>query len=213
MSIRPASALIATAFLLVATSANGQAAERRPSSLHFVQYGVALSTDNLLHSGSVCPVGVPSPCILGPGLGMTIRMGYRSRGPWYWGGAYQTTRHDSSNILRLAILQQLRGEVRYLFDQGDRWTPYAAVGLGTAFYGNEWGVDTGGPTFQLGVGAEYQASASVVVGMALGWRAIALRAWRDGTGQNRAREPLGVGLSQWISCDLILEIRNPLPRW
>ena len=213
MSIRPTSALIATSLLLAAEPAGGQIVARRPSSLHFLQYGVAFAAENLLSGGSVCPENISTPCIFGPGLGMVFRMGYRSRGRWYWGGAYEATRHDSSNILRLGVLQQLRAETRYLFDEGNRLTPYLVGGIGAAAYGNEWGADTAGPTLQLGVGAEYQASASVVVGAALGWRTIVFRAWTDGTGQSRASDPLGVGLSQWLSFDLILEIRNPLPRW
>lgn len=213
MSKRPTFAPIVATLLLVAHSAGGQVHERRPSSLHFLQYGVAFAAENLLSGGSVCPGEATSPCILGPGLGLAVRMGYRTRGLWYWGGAYEATRHDSSNILRLGMLQQVRGEVRYLFDQGNRLTPYAMGGAGAAFYGNEWGVDTAGPTLHLGLGAEYQASTTVVVGMTLGWRLITLREWSDGTGQRRATDPLGLGLSQWLSLELVMEIRNPLPRW
>jgi hypothetical protein len=213
MPIRPTSASIATLFLLTTNPAGGQTTEHRPSSLHFVQYGAALAAENLLSGGGVCPKGATSPCIMGPGLGVAIRMGYRTRGPWYWGGAYEATRHDSSNILRLAMLQQVRGEARYFFDQGNRLTPYAVGGVGAAVYGNEWGADTAGPTIQFGGGVEFQASATAVVGFALSWRAIVLRAWTDGTGQTRANDLLGMGLSQWLSLDLVLEIRSPLPRW
>lgn len=213
MPIRSSSALIATFLLLAPKPAGGQTASHRPSSLHFVQYGVAVAAENLLSGGGVCPATATTPCILGPGLGVTFRMGYRSRGPWYWGGAYEATRHDSSNILRLAMLQQVRGEARYLFDQGTRLTPYASGGVGAALYGNEWGIDTAGPSAQLGGGLEFQASATAVVGIALSWRAIVLRAWTDGTGQARARDLFGMGVSQWLSLDLVLEIRNPLPRW
>jgi hypothetical protein len=183
------------------------------SSLHFVQYGVALTTESLLSSGGVCPNNATAPCILGPGLGMAVRMGYRSHGPLYFGGAYEATRHDSSNILRLAILQQLRGEARYIFDRGNRVSPYGLLGLGVAAYGNEWNVDTLGPALHLGAGLEFQASTAALVGFALTWRSMALRQWTDGTGQRRANDLIGFGLAQWIGLELTLEIRNPLPRW
>jgi hypothetical protein len=208
-----ASAVIAALIVGYTMPADGQTVPRRPSSLHFIQYGVALSAENLASGGGICPKGATSPCILGPGLGVTFRMGYRSRGPWYFGGAYEATRHDSSNILRLAMLQQIRSELRYLIDQGNRLTPYGIVGVGAAMYGNEWGVDTAGPTMQLGLGAEFQASAMALLGVALSWRAVALKAWKDGTGQARADDVLGMGLSQWVCLDFVLEIRNPLPRW
>lgn len=207
------SPLIAAIILLAAEPAGAQVLTHRPSSLHFVQYGVAVTAENLLSGGGVCPETAKTPCILGPGLGMVVRMGYRSRGPWYWGGAYEATRHDSYNILRLAMLQQLRGELRYLFDQGNRLTPYAGAGVGVAVYGNEWGVDTIGPSLHGGLGLEFQASALAVLGMAVSWRAIAFSAWTDGTGQRRADDVLGMGVSQWVTIDLVLEIRSPLPRW
>ncbi len=213
MPIRSPFALIPMILMLTAKPAGGQTVAHRPSSLHFVQSGVALTAENLLSGGGVCPTTATTPCILGPGLGVAVRMGYRTRGPWYWGGAYEAARHDSSNILRLAMLQQVRGELRYFFDQSDRLTPYASGGLGAAVYGNEWGIDTAGPTVQLGGGFEFQASATTVVGLAVSWRAIVLRAWTDGTGQMRANDVLGMGVSQWLSLDFILEIRNPLPRW
>jgi hypothetical protein len=213
MPIRSPFALIPLILLLVQKPAGGQTSAHRPSSLHFVQSGVALAAESLVSGGGVCPEGATTPCILGPGLGLTVRMGYRTRGAWYLGGAYETSRHESSNILRLAILQQLRGEARYLFDYGNRLTPYALGGVGAATYGNEWGLDTAGPTVQLGAGIEFQASTTTLVGFAASWRAIVLRAWTDGTGQRRANDMLGMGLSQWLSLDFILEIRNPLPRW
>jgi len=213
MLIRSTSALIPLVTLLIVRPASGQAATNRPSSLHFVQFGVALTAENLLSGGGVCPNDATTPCILGPGLGVAFRMGYRARSPWYLGGAYETSRHDSSNILRLGILQQLRGEARYVFDYGNRLTPYAACGIGAATYGNEWGIDTVGPSVQFGGGIEFQASTTTLVGLALSWRAIGLHSWTDGTGQRRGNDFLEMGISQWVALDFVLEIRNPLPRW
>jgi hypothetical protein len=183
------------------------------SSLHFVQYGVSLTTENLASAGGVCTDKAVEPCILGSGLGITIRMGYRSHGPLYIGGAYEATRHDSSNILRLAILQQIRGEVRYLFDQGTRLSPFALGGAGLGLFGNEWGVETLGPSLHVGVGVEYQASEAALVGLGLTWRGITFREWTDTTGQRRANDLLGFALSQWIAFEITLEIRKLLPRW
>lgn len=184
-----------------------------PSSLHFVQYGVGLATESLLSPGSVCPASADTPCILGPGLGIALRLGYRMHGPFYIGGAYEATRHDSANILRLGILQQLRSEGRLLFDHGTRLSPYGQGSLGVAAYGNEWGADTVGPSVGLGAGLEYQASASAVVGLAVTWRGLALCSWTDGAGQQRANGFWGFGLSQWLGIELTLEIRSLLPRW
>ncbi len=127
------------AALTLATSrgiADATPVTKASSDSHFLQYGVSFATENVAWAADVCPSGVGNvPCILGPGFGATIRVGYRSRSPWYFGGAYEFSHHDSSNLLRLAILQQLRAESRYYFDQGARLTPYLLGGLGAMIYG------------------------------------------------------------------------------
>jgi len=184
-----------------------------PNNVEYFQYGVGVAVEKLAAGGDVCPTGAKTPCILNSGGGLAIRMGYRSRGPWYVGGAYEFTRMDSSNLLRLAILQQLRGEARYYLDAGNRLTPYGAFGFGGAFYGNEWNVSTGGPTLSAGLGLEFQVTQSAVIGGSLNYRALLLHHWTDSTGQDRADQYLGFGLAHTIGFELTLELRDPLARW
>jgi len=194
-----------------------QEQQRLTSDSHFIQYGVSFVAENVVWAGDVCPVtDAATPCVLGSGFGATIRLGYRSRSPWYFGGAYEFSHHDSSNLLRLAILQQLRAEGRYYFDQETRLTPYASGALGAMIYGNEWGAKSGGPSASLGVGLEYQADASVVVGLGLSWRTLVFRNWTDTESPGivrRADRYFGFGLGHLIALELTLEVRNPLPRW
>jgi len=186
--------------------------KRFSSGSHFLQYGVSFAAENVAYAADVCPpVNDGGACILGSGFGATIRVGYRSRGPWYFGGAYEFSHHDSSNMLRLAILQQLRAESRYYFDYGSRLTPYASGGLGAMIYGNEWGAKSGGPLASLGLGLEYQADESVAVGLGLSWRTLVFRRWSDTT--DRADRYFGFGLGHLVALELILEVRDPLPRW
>jgi len=154
-----------------------------------------------------------TPCILGSGGGLAIRMGYRSRGPWFLGGAYEFARIDSANLLRLGILQQLRGEARYYLDEGNRLTPYGLLGFGAVFYGNEWKVSSGGPMFAVGLGLEFQITQSTVIGLALSYRSLLFHHWTDSTGQVRADEYLGFGFAHTVGLELILELRSPLARW
>jgi hypothetical protein len=197
-----------------ANRASAQESQRPPpNNVEYFQYGVALGAEKIVSGGDVCPSNALTPCILGSGGGLTLRMGYRSRGPWYVGGAYEFTRMDSSNLLRLAILQQLRGEARYYLDAGNRLTPYGGLGFGAAFYGNEWNVTTGGPTLSAGLGLEFQVTQSTVIGCALNYRAFLLHRWEDSTGQERADRYLGFGLAHAIAFELTLELRDPLARW
>jgi len=181
---------------------------------HFLQYGFSFVSENVLAAGDICPGESLVPCIIGSGFGATIRVGHRSRGPWYLGGAYEFSHHYSSNLLRLAILQQLRGEARYYFDQGTRLTPYLGAGAGAVVYGNEWGVDTGGPLASLGAGLEYHVDESTAFGLGVNWRGLVFRRWTDSAdAQPRADRYLGFGLGHLIALEFILEVRDPLPRW
>lgn len=203
---------VAGALLLVQTRA-ARASSAPQLAEHYLQYGVGLTAETVASAASVCPSGARAPCILGSGVGLGIRFGYRSRGPWYFGGAYEFSRQDSSNLLRLPILQQARAEVR-LYAVGDqRVLPYVALALGGATYGNEWGVDTGGATAFVGAGVELQISRESVVGAMLGYRPVAFRRWEDSAGQVRADALFGFGVAHMIGAEVLFELRDPLPRW
>ena len=206
---------LAFAFLFAfANRASAQQSQRPPpNNVEYFQYGVAVAFEKVVSGGDVCPKGSTTPCILGSGGGLAIRMGYRSRGPWFLGGAYEFTRMDSGNLLRLGILQQLRGEARYYLDRGNRLTPYGALGLGGVFYGNEWKVSSGGPMLSAGLGLEFQITQSTVIGLGLGYRGLLFHHWTDSTGQVRADEYLGFGFAHTVGLEFILELRSPLARW
>jgi hypothetical protein len=206
--------LPASAALLVASPASAESAAGGATD-HFLQYGAGFATELLASAGSVCASNSGSPCILGPGpgLGLAIRVGYRARGPFFVGGAYEFSRQDSSNLLRLAVLQQLRGEARYYVGGKNRLTPYFGFGAGGVLYGNEWGADTFGVTAYLGLGAEFQVSRTSVVGAAAMYRPIVFRHWEDGTGQVRADGIFGFGVAHFVGLELVFEVRDPLSRW
>jgi opacity protein-like surface antigen len=216
--MRRADTLHLLAFLATVLTASFAAAQTTPdpppNSLDYFQYGVAVASETVGSAADICPEDAePTPCILGSGGGMAIRVAYRSRGPWLVGGAYEFSRHDSSNLLRLAILQQLRAEARYYADPGTRLTPYLAVGAGAALYGSEWGASTGGLLATLGGGLEFQITQSTVVGFAPMYRALLLRKFQDSAGQGRADRYFGFGLAHLIGLELVFEVREPLPRW
>jgi opacity protein-like surface antigen len=183
-----------------------------PISSHYLQYGVALTGETVASAGEICPRATDN-CILGDGGGLTLRMGYRSRGPWYLGGAYEFSRQDSANLLRLAILQQLRAELRVHLTRVTRLSPYVGAALGGVIYGNEWGLDTWGGGSAIGVGLEFQVTSSIVLNIATNYRQLFLRRWRDGAAQLRAAGPLDFGLAHIIALEFGFEIREPLSRW
>lgn len=193
----------------------GADAEVRPgeTSDHYVQYGVGLAAETVIEPGAVCPEDAEAPCIFGSGAGLMLQMGYRSRGPWYIGGSYEFSRQDASNLIRLPILQQLRADLRYYLDRGDRLTPYALVSAGVAVYGNEWGFDTGGLVGCIGIGLEFEVSRTTLLGGGLGYRPIVFRRWTDSAGQLRADESLGFGVAHVLVLEVHFELREPLPRW
>jgi hypothetical protein len=183
------------------------------SAERYFQYGVGLAAEMVADPGALCPPSAQAPCILGSGAGLGIRLGYRNRGRWYYGGAYEFSRQDSSNLLRLPILQQLRAETRYYLDRGDRLTPYAAFGVGGVVYGNEWGVEAGGFSAFLGAGVEFEVRRTTLIGAALGYRPLFFRHWTDSAHERRANGALGFGLAHMVVLEVLLELRDPLPRW
>lgn len=207
-------ALSAAALVLaLPRGAFAQAVTPPPTSVEYIQYGVSLHTLTLLEGGATCPEEAPTPCILGSGGGLGLRMGYRSRGPFYLGAAFQLSRLNSSNLLRLGILQRLTAEGRYYFDRGERLTPYLLGGLGGAIYGNEFAASAAGAAFSLGVGLEYQISERMVVTLLPTYQPILFRRFTDATGQERAAGPLGFGLAHWLAVQVVIEVRDPLSRW
>jgi hypothetical protein len=173
---------------------------------------MAFAAETVASAGDVCPLGITAPCILGSGGGVGVRVGYRAGG-WYLGGAYEFSRHESSSLLRLAILQQLRGELRYYFDYGDRATAFVTAGLGAHLYGSEWGVTTGGPLGTVGPGVELEISPNTVIGAAVLYRALFPRAFTDSANQQRAGGALGFGVAHMVGLEVTLEVREPFPRF
>jgi opacity protein-like surface antigen len=185
-----------------------------PTSVEYLQYGVSLHTLTLLESGPVCPAEVEdTACIIGSGGGLGLRMGYRSRGPFYAGASFQLSRLNSSNLLRLAILQRLTVDARYYLDRGNRLTPYLTAGAGGAIYGNEFSARTAGVALTLGFGLEYQISEQTVVALLPAYQPVLFRRFAGALGRTVADGPLGFGLAHWLAVQVIIEARDPLSRW
>jgi hypothetical protein len=201
------------AALLAARPAAGSEDAPLDARTDTLQFGVAFAAEAVASAGDVCPPSGTAPCILGSGGGVAIRVGYRTGDPWYFGGAYEFSRHESSSLLRLAILQQLRAEGRYYFDYGDRATGFVAAGFGGHLYGSEWGAVTGGVLGMLGGGVELELSPKTVIGGAVLYRVLVPRAFTDTAGQRRADGLLGFGLAHVIGFELTLEVRDPFPRF
>lgn len=173
-----------------------------PVETPYLQFGVAFTAELVAAPGPICAT---SPCILGSGGGVVVRAGRRSAGPWYFGAAYEMSKQDSASLYRFATLQQVRAEVRWYLNTGLDTYPYAVAGAGAAAYGNEWGVDTYGPSALVGVGVETQISRRTVVGFTLSYKLIGLRNFFDSSDTERRG-----GVVQLFGFDVVLEERNPL---
>jgi len=177
-----------------------------PTSVVYFQYGVAFTANGIAAPGPICDnVGVP--CILGSGGGIIVRGGWRSTGPVYLGLAYELTKQDPQKLYRLGLLQQARAEGRYYLTTARVTDVYGAAGLGVAGYGNEWRVDTWGPTASVGAGVEYQITRRTVVGVALNYRLLYFQRFIDTSLANRAP-----GIAQIYGLDLVLEQRDAMVR-
>lgn len=192
-----------------ARTAPSAAAARAPTRAanDFYQFGVSLLADGVVGRGRICESAPQSPCILGPGGGAAIRVGYRSDGPWFVGGVYEFAKLDAGNLYRLAILQTARADARWMIEPEARFAPYVTFGVGASAYGNEWGVDTGGAAASLGLGVEGQLSRTSLLGVALAYRPVFLDGWTDGSGAHRS-----ASLVQFVGLELVIEQRSPTTR-
>jgi hypothetical protein len=171
----------------------------------FVQYGVAFTTEFVASSNALCSSSKVAECLLGSGGGIVFpRIGWRTAGHWYVGGAYEFSKQDAGTVYLLPILQQLRGEARYYFLEGHVGTPFVEGTLGLAGYGNEWTVDSFGPETSLALGVEAQISRSTVVGATLAYRLIHFGAFTDSAGTAR-----DAGIAQLVGLNVLLEVRDP----
>ncbi len=183
-----------------------------PISSHYVQYGVGVTGVTVAATDGVCAGGAREPCFLGDGGGLALRVGYRSRSPWYVGGAYEFSRQDSDNLIRLAILQQLRAEARYHWTRATRLSPYSAASVGLAAYGNEWGIGTWGASGSVGLGLEFQITQFIVVHFRGEYRPLLMRRWDDAAGVASERIPL-IGIAHLATFEIGFEVREPMARW
>lgn len=184
-----------------------------PASVRYLQYGPGLAAEFigfLSSPGPMCNSAVKSDgkqeptCILGSGGGLILRGGLRAAGPWYFGAAYEISKQDANKILRLPILQQIRGEARFHFRPDLQMQPFVGGGLGIAGYGSEFSfTDTFGPLAFLSVGAETQLSQRYVFVVALAYRAILFSKFTDTSGATR---PSGVATA--LGLEIALEARD-----
>ena len=170
-----------------------------------IQYGVAITSEFVAAAGNICGSAPSAACIFGSGGGLAVRGGVRTRGTYYLGGAYEVSKLDPSQLYRLATWQQLRFEGRYYVATGLITEPYLLGALGASAYGNEWGIDTFGPTASLGGGVEFQVSPTTTLGLAMTYRAVYFTKFTDSAGTSR--DP---GLAHVIALDFSLEGRDPL---
>jgi hypothetical protein len=176
---------------------------RPPALGHaYVQYGVAFTVESVASPGPACSAP-NSPCILGSGGGIAVRVGYRPGEELYVGGAYEFSKQDPNNLYRLGILQQARAELRRYFPTGWRMTPFVAIGAGVAGYGDEWTLDTWGLTAAAGGGLELELSGTVHLGIALAYRPLYLAAWRDSS-----TIPHEAGVAHLVGLELALEAQD-----
>jgi hypothetical protein len=184
-----------------ASARTEQAAVPTPSQHSYVQYGVALAAEAVAFAGDICNPGIN--CVFGDGGGLVARVGWRPSDQLYLGGAYEMTKQDPAQLYRLGILQQLRAEGRRYFPTGNVVQPFALLGAGLGAYGNEWSVDTWGPTATIGGGVEIELRGPVLE-LSLAYRPMYFHAW------NITGSPFNKGFAHFVSIEVSLEAKDRL---
>lgn len=173
-----------------------------PRSQHaFIQYGVALAAEAVASAGTICDR--VDNCIFGGGGGLIARVGWRSPGALYVGGAYEVSKQDPAQLYRLGILQQVRAEGRRYFPSGREVTPFVLLGAGLGGYGNEWSIDTWGPAGTLGGGIEVELGGPVLL-LSLAYRPMYFHGWVV------ASNELQSGVAHFVGIDISVEAKDRL---
>jgi hypothetical protein len=175
-----------------------------PPRRAYIQYGVAFTVEGVAHAGPVC-ANQNTPCILGSGGGIDISVGWRPTEDLYIGGAYEFSKQDPNKLFRLAILQQLRLELRHYFPTGKSIEPFAECAVGLASYGNEWAVDTWGPSGTIGGGVELELAGGAVLDVSVAYRPIYLRSFSDSIPAFH-----DAGVAHFFSFEIALEAQDTL---
>jgi hypothetical protein len=195
----------ATALPTVATAPATTATEPRaappPSGHAYIQYGVALAAETVVSSGAIC--SLVANCIFGSGGGLLVRVGWRPNDNFFLGGMYEVSKQDPDQLYRLGILQQLRAEGRRYFSTGREVTPFVLLGAGVGAYGNEWSVDTWGPTGTLGGGIEVELGGPVLL-VEAAYRPMYFGSWVVSDNQ------LQSGFVHFVGVDIAVEAKDRL---
>ncbi len=174
-----------------------------PSNLSFIQYGVALAAEIVAFAGPAC-ADPANPCILGSGGGIVARAGWRRSETLYVGGAYEMSKQDPHQLYRLALLQQVRAEMRRYFPTGRELSPFLLLAAGIGTYGNEWlPIDTWGPSATFGVGLELELGGSVL-SVSLAYRPIYFHAWEDSSLLSHS------GIAHFVGLEAAVEAQDTL---
>jgi hypothetical protein len=175
-----------------------------PPAAHraFLQYGVGLAAEVVVSSGPIC--SNVTNCIIGSGGGAAVRVGYRPDTDLYFGAAYEFSKQEADELYRLGILQQIRAEARRYFPSGREMAPFIVLGVGAQGYGNEWGIDTWGPSGTIGGGVEFELGGPVLE-LTVAYRPMYFQSWVD---SSTLSHPSGV--AHFINLEASLEARDAL---
>ncbi|HEY8042208.1 MAG TPA: hypothetical protein VIF15_20535 [Polyangiaceae bacterium] len=185
-------------------AAIGESVVTPPPTQHaYLQYGVALAAEAVASPGPIC--NEATNCILGSGGGLVVRVGWRPSEEIYIGGAYEMSKQDPNQLYRLGILQQARAEGRRYFPTGHETAPFALVGAGISGYGNEWQIDTFGPSLSLGAGLEVELGGGPVLEVTLAYRPMYFHTWVDSSTISHDS-----GVAHFVGLEVALEARDAL---
>jgi hypothetical protein len=173
-----------------------------PSSWQtYLQYGVALAAETVVSSGAIC--SRVDNCIFGSGGGLAISIGWRPDDYFFIGGTYEISKQDPDQLYRLGILQQLRAEGRRYFPTGREVAPFLLLGAGVGGYGNEWAIDTWGPTGTLGAGIEVELGGPVLL-VSAAYRPMYFHSWVVSSND------LQSGIVHFVGLDIAVEAKDRL---
>ncbi len=112
------------------------------------------------------------------------------------------SKQEPHQLYRVAILQQARLEARKYFPTGREAAPFLLAAAGLGGYGNEWSIDTWGPSATLGAGIEVQLGGPLLV-VSLAYRPMYFHGWTDSSTLSH-----DAGIAHLIGLEVALEAQD-----
>lgn len=162
-----------------------------------------------LERSAMCPgvstLGRAASCVINAGVGLGMRLTYRSPDGMGWLVAYDLWVLDSANVYEVALAHTVRGGFRYVLDASSRFQPWVGATVGVMLFGEPAAVATAGGVVTAGGGVHAELDDDFAVFASANAWVFATAPFQTSDGARRS-DPFGVNVSLEIMLGAVIRI-------